>query len=161
MDRLTIPWAFYMKYEKNKKEMTIYFSNRMKQMMELSSDSMAFSEVDLKEFIHKYDQRKLEYFSNQKITGPFNTMMRFKTTHGKSYFRTLAICQVDRHGFHCITIDDIFFHKTKESLLSTKTDIKQLRIDIEEVEKIMEVESDFQIGIFRSHLATILSRMSN
>ncbi len=85
MDALTIPWAFYMKYEKNKKEMTIFFSNRMKQMMELSLDSMSFSEDDLKEFIHKYDQRKLDYFSNQKINGPFNIvwhieMLLFKNT---------------------------------------------------------------------------------
>lgn len=160
MDALTIPWAFYMKYEKNKKEMTIFFSNRMKQMMELSLDSMSFSEDDLKEFIHKYDQRKLDYFSNQKINGPFNTTMRFKTTHGKSYLRTLAICQIDHHGFHCLTIEDGFLHKMNQSLLTAKTDIKQLKIEIEEVDKIIEVESDFQLNKFKSHLASIFDRMT-
>ena len=160
MDALTIPWAFYMKYEKTKKEMTIFFSNRMKQMMELSLDSMSFSEEDLKEFIHKYDQRKLDYFSNQKINGPFNTTMRFKTTHGKSYLRTLAICQIDHHGFHCITIDDGYLHKMNQSLLSTKTDIKQLKIEIEELDKIIEVESDFQLNKFKSHLTSIFDRMT-
>ena len=77
MEELTIPWAFYMKYEKTKKEMTIFFSNRMKQMLELSLDSMTLTENELKEFVHKYDQRKLDYFSNQKMTGPFNRTMRF------------------------------------------------------------------------------------
>ena len=160
MDSLTIPWAFYMKYEKTKKEMTIFFSNRMKQMMELSLDSMSFSEDDLKEFIHKYDQRKLDYFSNQKITGPFNTAMRFKTLHGKSYLRTLAICQLDHNGFHCLTIEDVFLHKMNQSLISTKTDIKQLKIEIEDVDKIIEVESDFQLSKFKSHLSSILSRQT-
>ncbi|MDO9628778.1 MAG: hypothetical protein Q7I99_02655 [Acholeplasmataceae bacterium] len=161
MDALTIPWAFYMKYEKSKKQMTIFFSKRMKQLMELSLDSMILSEDDLKEFVHKYDQRKLDYFSNQKITGPFNTMMRFKTTHGKSYLRTLAICQIDQHGFHCITIEDMFLHKMNQLLASTKMDIKQVKIEIEELDKIIEVESEFQINKFKSHLTTILNKASN
>lgn len=160
MDALTIPWSFYMKYEKNKKEMTIFFSNRMKQLLELSLDSMSLSENELKEFIHKYDQRKLDYFSNQKINGPFNTSMRFKTTHGKSYLRTIAICQNDHHGFHCIMIDDGFLHKANQSLLTTKTDVKQIRIEIEELDKIIEVESDFQVNKFKSHLTSVFSKMT-
>ena len=157
---MTIPWAFYIKYEKTKKEMTIFFSNRMKQLMELSLDSMTLSENELKEFVHKYDQRKLAYFSNQTITGPFNTTMRFKTTHGKSYLRTLAICQIDHLGFHCITIDDQFVHKMNQSLLLAKTDIKQLKIDLEETERIISVESDFQLSKFKSHLSTIFGKMT-
>jgi hypothetical protein len=160
MEDLTIPWAFYMKYEKTKKEMTIFFSNRMKQLMELSLDSMTLSEHELKEFVHKYDQRKLEYFSNQKITGPFNTTMRFKTTHGKSYLRTLAVCQIDHHGFHCLTIDNLFLHKMNQSLISSKTDLKQIKIDLEETERIILVESDFQLSKFKSHLTTIFGKMT-
>jgi len=160
MEELTVPWAFYLKYEKTNKEMTIFFSNRMKQLMELSTDSMTLSENELKEFVHKYDQRKLDYFSNQKLTGPFNTTMRFKTTHGKSYLRTLAICQINPHGFDCITIDDLFLHKMNQSLLTTKVDLKQVKINLEETDRIISAESNFQLTKFKSQLSTIFGKMT-
>ncbi|MCR3906426.1 MAG: hypothetical protein NUK62_05330 [Tenericutes bacterium] len=161
MDAYSLPWAFYMKYNNRSKEMTLYLSKRFKEKSELSLTQMTLHKNDIEEFIHRYDYRKLSYFSVLKLNEPFDTVMRFKMSHGKSYLKTYAICQTEQSGFHCIHIEEKYLFKIHKNIRSSELFASNLNIDIEDLEIINEFESAQNLVKIKGHLHQLILRMSN
>jgi len=62
-----IPWAFYMKYNLRQKTMTIHLSKTMMAKLELLTEMLHLDDHEIKEFIHRYDFRKLDYFCTHPL----------------------------------------------------------------------------------------------
>ncbi|MDI6453170.1 hypothetical protein [Peloplasma aerotolerans] len=161
MDAYSLPWAFYMKYNNRLKEMTLYLSKGFKEKTELSLSQMTLNKSDIEEFIHRYDYRKLSYFSGIQLNGTFDTILRFKMSHGKSYLKTYAVCQTDQTGFRCIHIEEKYIFKIHKNVRSSELFASRLNIDIEDFESISEFESTQNLMKIKGHLHNIILRMSN
>ncbi len=152
-----IPWAFYMKYNLRQKTMTIHLSKDMMTKCELPLEMLNLDDTEIKEFIHRYDYRKLDYFSTHPIQGIFDTTFSLKTTHGKNYLKTKAICQKTTYGISCLLIEDIHIHKMKVSFKQlSKTE--QLQIVFSETEQIELLETNTQWIKIRNHVSQIITR---
>jgi len=155
-----MPWAFYMKYNRKHKSLTLDLSKHMSHKLHMPMGEMTLNHQEIKHFIHKYDYRKLDYFSIMPIEGPFDTTLRFKDLDQKTYMRTHAVCQKDPSGFHCILFDDKDVHDMTLFYKQIK-DIEPIQIELAEGELQRTFESKQQIKIFQDHLAHIAKRDAN
>lgn len=119
MQRYELHWLFHLTYNKKTKEAIFKPSNYFKEIDSLVSESFVMDDQLIKHYIHKYDYRKLEYFSNMQMKGNFDTLLRFKTQDGKQYYRTQAVCHTTKDGFECLHFKEIEVFKLTRDIMKT------------------------------------------
>jgi hypothetical protein len=121
-----VPWLLYSKYDNQQKKMIIHMSNHMKSKINSETDTLFLNFDEIIDFIHKYDYRKLNYFSSHPTHSTFDTLIRFKFDNLKQPIKTHAVCQNTPHGFECIHVEEIDVIKTKRFLKNEQfNDLKQ------------------------------------
>lgn len=111
MQTFDIPWISYFIYDHTKDCLMIYLSDREKEKTPLLHDPITIEGDKIKEFIHKYDYRKLMYFSQHPLIQPFDTLLRMRWHTDMSFIRTQAICQSNPKGFNCVLVEDRVLHQ--------------------------------------------------
>ncbi len=119
MSSLSVPWLSYITYDHVKDRLLIYRSDQTKHD-EKRDDPIVIDGEMIRDIIHKYDYRKLIYFSQNPLVQPFDTMLRFRWNAHSPYLRTQAICQSHTQGFHCVLIEDKMIHMLYPSWLHEK-----------------------------------------
>lgn len=153
-----VPWILHMKYDRKKQEMTVIFSERYVKILQLESNMLTLNDEQIKEFIHKYDYRKLIYFTTETVSSPFDTLIRFKKPNEKSYIRTNAVCHIDRKNLLCVHFEekDIFNlqHKMSEQHLMPMN----IQVAIDQLDDIERIETNYQVSKFVKQLNSLISR---
>jgi hypothetical protein len=147
-----------MVFEYEKNTLSIYFSSELKLKYPDLKDHMLVQGEDIRNYIHRYDYRKLLFFSENPLIQPFDTFLRVKIIPELGYIKTQAVCKSHHLGFHCILIEDKYYHKLKPlwKLEDTKhTLITFLDESLEHYEKTSEINE------FKSHLTKMLSKELN
>jgi len=153
MQPFVVPWSFFMTYDYEQNELKIYPSEEFKRKMKLESDTFLVQGDEIRELIHKYDYRKLIYFSQNPLVQPFDTVLRMRLSVDMSYLRTQAICQSHTKGFHCLLIEDKYLHRLRPLWHLERHEIKQIALldpSIYSIDQAAEVE------LFKAHLLKIL-----
>jgi len=101
-----LSWIFYFQYNQKNASAKAFFSKTYEKRFSLDKQLFLYDDDELKSFIHKYDYRKLSYFSNADVKGYFDTKFRFSIHHHKGYIRTQAICQTTKEGFSCLLFNE-------------------------------------------------------
>lgn len=150
MMQYQVPWIFHLSYNHSKREMTIMYSSKFALDNHMESTMMSLDDQQIKEFIHKYDYRKLDYFVSQVLPNPFDTLMRFTLPNQKTYIRTQAVCHVEHQHLLCV----LFEEKTIFSLqkISDSQAIIDAQIELEKIESIN------QASRFLKHLNQLIHR---
>lgn len=156
-----IPWVLHMNYDRKKREMTVIFSNHYAHTMQMDSTPFILNDNQIKEFVHKYDYRKLEYFTTASIDCPFDTLMRFKKPNQKDYIRTHAVCYLEHKNLYCIHFEekDVFDFRRK----AVKQEISEIssQIMIYATEEISKIESSYRLSRFTKQLNNLIFRDNN
>jgi len=119
-----LAWAFFLTYDHRKQRLELKLSETFQEKHHMNQASLIFEHETLKACIHKYDYRKLAYFS-EGHSKTFDTQLRFKLKKDKTYLKTQAICQALPHGFECVLIEEKVLFETSKSLSkSHKEDIE-------------------------------------
>jgi hypothetical protein len=126
---LTVPWLSYMVYDYSLDRLLIYFSEDTKQKMSSVDPFMDVEGDNIKDMIHKYDYRKLIYFSKNPLVQPFDTLLRIRWHPKFPYLRTQAICQSHANGFHCVLVEDKVLHSMYHLWIKEKTPSKTLILE--------------------------------
>lgn len=146
-----------MMFDYQKNQLTIHFSEEIRRQLEIEDHTMILEGDDIREYVHKYDYRKLIYFSQNPLVQPFDTMLRFRLPRAKDYIRTQAICKSHSKGFNCLLIEDRFIHKLRS--LWILEDQKNRKITFME-EALRIFESENEITLFKTHLSYMLSKVN-
>ena len=158
MQPFIVPWSFFMMFDYDKNQLVIYFSDEIKRHLQAENNQIVLIGDDIREYIHKYDYRKLIYFSQNPLVQPFDTILRLRIPSTKPYLRTQAICQSHVHGFNCILIEDKYLHKLKPLFLLE--DEKNRTISFLDT-MIYQLGQEKEINLFKSHLVKLLSKTAN
>lgn len=155
MQPFVVPWSFFMTFDYEKNQLVIHFSEEIRRQHQIDSESITLFGDDIRDYIHKYDYRKLIYFSQNPLVQPFDTILRFQLPQIKGHIRTQAICKSHVKGFNCLMIEDRFFHKLKPLWqLEDQKNRKILFMD----EMLHSLENDTELNLFRTHLSYMLSK---
>lgn len=101
-----LPWLFYFSYNNQNESVNIrYSSTYLEKHQDLPEHEYKTLE-EITSWIHKYDLRKLSYFSNQEQLEFFDTVFRFNIKHKKKYLRAQSICKKTEEGFSCLAFDE-------------------------------------------------------
>ncbi len=119
MKTLNVTWDFYLIYNHHKGELFLFPSHACQSNHDAPSE-IILNTAKMKLWIHKYDYRKFQYFAEQSLKQPFDTMLRLKCEKAKDYMRTQAICQSTPDGFHCVLIDDRRYHELSKKMIQDK-----------------------------------------
>jgi hypothetical protein len=101
-----LSWIFYFQFNQKEASAKAFFSKNYQEKFTLSEQLYIFDQDKLKDFIHKYDYRKLSYFSSNQVKGYFDTLLRFKIEGQKGYLRTQSICHTTNQGFTCMVFQE-------------------------------------------------------
>ncbi|MDX9690932.1 MAG: hypothetical protein RBT45_00655 [Acholeplasmataceae bacterium] len=101
-----LSWIFYFQFNQKEESAKAFFSKKYQEKYELPNQLYELDQEHLRAFVHKYDYRKLEYFSKNEVKGYFDTLLRFKISTQKGYLRTQAICHSTKEGFTCMLFHD-------------------------------------------------------
>ena len=116
MNIYQIPWLFHLIYEHDCQKMTIRLSALMQEKLNINQETLNFDCKGIISFIHKYDYRKLAYFTTHQEFNTFDTVMRFKFPNQKGYIKTQAICDVTSKGLSCVHVDEFELIKTRKKI---------------------------------------------
>lgn len=150
-----LAWAFFLKYDHQQKRLVLDLSDTFKEKHNIDLSTLMFEAENLKECIHKYDYRKLSYFSEQPLKS-FDTELRFRFHQHKPYIRTHAICQAVLHGFECVLIEEKVLFETKRSL--SKGYIEDIELDFLEKQDVKEHIAQASMRKMKDQLHTFFER---
>lgn len=156
MQSFPVPWSFFMIFEYDKNRLNIHSSDDLRLKHPQLDQQFILEGESIKDMIHRYDYRKLIFFSQNPLIQPFDTLLRVKFIEELGYMKTQAICKSHAKGFHCILIEDKYYHKLKTlwKLEDTKhTMITFLDESLESYEKISEINE------FKSHLTKMFTKV--
>ncbi|MDY0075100.1 MAG: hypothetical protein WC992_01180 [Acholeplasmataceae bacterium] len=153
MNTYTIPWAFILKYNYPKQQLKLHSSTLNQASSSVFSQEMIWKDDKIRHQVHKYDYRKLIYFSQNPLIQPFDTMLRLKDDNQKSYVRTQAICKSHPQGFHCILVDDYEIHQLKP-----KWKIQD-HVTFQD-QAIFELMDEEEVHGLKDHLAHMMDKLS-
>jgi len=136
-----LSWIFYFQYNQKNASAKAFFSKTYEKKFSLDKQLFTYDDEELKLFIHKYDYRKLAYFSNHEVKGYFDTKFRFSIEHQKGYLRTQAICQTTKEGFSCLLFNEKDLVKMqhfmgKHKVYPTSSSMSIVDLDTEKNESI-------------------------
>ena len=158
MQTFMVPWSFFMVFNYEQDQLIVHFSKDMKQKNQDLIDPLVLRGDDIRDVIHRYDYRKLMFFSQNPLVQPFDTFLRVKFIDQLGFVKTQAICKSHEGGFNCVLIEDRYFHKLKSlwKLEESKNTIITLMDDtIEKLEKTPEIHA------YKLHLAEMFSKVLN
>ena len=155
MQPFIVPWSFFMMFDYDKNQLVVYPSEEYKRKLEFQDDKYIIEGDDIKELIHKYDYRKLIYFSQNPLVQPFDTVLRMRLSVETSYLRTQAICHSHVKGFNCLLVEDKYLHKLKPLWQLESSDAKHISLLDQSIYQIDQVG---EIDLFKLHLSKVLSK---
>lgn len=157
MQPFIVPWSFFMMFDYAKNELSIYLSEEIKRNLKQENSPIVLQGDDIRNYIHKYDYRKLIYFSKNPLVQPFDTVLRLRLPLSGPYIRTQALCKSHLQGFSCVLIEDKYLHKLKPlwNLMDEKNRVITF-ID----EKIYQLKQEKEINILKKHLSDLFSKSS-
>lgn len=158
MSPFIVPWSFFLMFDYEKNQLKISFSDEIRRTIQAENHHIVLTGDSIREYIHKYDYRKLIYFSQNPLVQPFDTVLRLRIPLTKPYIRTQAICKSHQQGFNCILIEDKYLHKLKP-LWQLEDERNRVISFLDEM--IFELSPEKEIGLFKSHLAQLLSKVLN
>lgn len=106
MQSYEINWAFLLDYDKNSGNLYVKFSNQFMEDNQLKDTNLSLLSHEICTFLHRYDCRKLSYFSQTDLEETFDTLMRFTIKKSKYPLRTIAICKLNDHGMSCVNFEE-------------------------------------------------------
>ncbi len=154
MQTLNVSWDFYLVYNHHKGELFLHPSHACQTNHDAPNEIILNSE-QMRLWIHKYDYRKFQYFSEQSLKQPFDTMIRLRCEKTNDYIRTQAICQSTSDGFHCVLIDDRRYHELSKKMIEHK--VKESNL-IWLDEQLSFYESSKSIRNIKQHLTRMIFR---
>lgn len=155
MQPFVVPWSFFMMFDYAKNELSIHLSEEINRNLKQENSPIVLQGDDIRNYIHKYDYRKLIYFSQNPLVQPFDTVLRLRMLESSPYIRTQAICKSHPQGFSCILIEDKYLHKLKP--LWQLTDEKSRMITFVD-DKIYQLRQEKEISVIKNHLSDLLSK---
>lgn len=158
MQTFAIPWSYFMVFEYEKNTLSIYFSNELRQKYPNHEDHIIIHGDEIRNYIHRYDYRKLLFFSENPLIQPFDTFLRVKIIPTLGYVKTQAICKSHHKGFHCVLIEDKYYHTLKPLW---QVEDQQHTIITFLDESLEHYEKSSEISAFKSHLLKMLSKELN
>ncbi len=158
MGHYQLPWLLYLKYDHHEQRMTIHLSDHMKNKVDAEDAIINFQLDEIAECIHKYDYRKLKFFSEEMPSdSTFDTLIRFKFNELKQPIKTHAICQKTSKGFECIHVAEMDLLKTKNILRFEKFDDLKKKICWNEEDNLKMLITK-NMAKYRSHLYEVIQR---
>lgn len=158
MQTFAVPWSYFMVFEHETSTLVIHFSHEIKMKYPHLNDTMTIQGDAIKNYVHRYDYRKLLFFSQNPLIQPFDTFLRVKIIPEIGYVRTQAVCKSHHKGFHCVLIEDKYYHKLKPLWKLENTE----HIIITFLDESLEhYEKSTEISAFKSHLTKMLSKELN
>lgn len=158
MQPFVIPWSFFMMFNYDNNQLVIHFSDEIKRTLNAENNQITLNGDDIRDCIHKYDYRKLIYFSQNPLVQPFDTVLRLRIPITLPYIRTQAICKSHPQGFNCLLIEDKYLHKLKPLWLLA--DDKNKSVSFLD-SRISSISLEKEVNVFKSHLASLLSKVLN
>ncbi|MFH0767141.1 MAG: hypothetical protein ABII85_03830 [Bacillota bacterium] len=158
MQSFILNWAFLLIYDKNDIAMNIKFSNQFIEDYQLSYRELMLVEKEIASYLHRYDYKKLEYFSNIETPLVFDTLMRFKFKKCKHSLRTIAICSVQENGLSCINFLESKVMNVRR-LIRKNLSINSIKlINIENESELKDIDQTFLTDLY-AHLEHIMERV--
>jgi hypothetical protein len=158
MDHYEIPWSFYFKFNHNKQIMHVYLSNLFKLKEAIPNNYYVLTYEDVERFLHKYDLRKLNYFFDKKILTTFDMVLKVKDfTRKKGYINLHALCYIEDHTMHCVSIDVMEVIKIKKMLDKHILD-NDVHLDIRNSEYSFKEIKTKKIEALEEHLHELIQR---
>lgn len=159
MTSFIIPWAFVMSYHHHQQTMTIQCSKTLKHALELKHDNFQLKHQDILEFVHKYDLRKLDYFTKVDLQETFDTLIRFRFSPIGLYMRTIAVCQRNANGFSCIHVMEEDMLKVRHRVASLTIHQTSVKLEILDGDWIQSMHLSQQLPQIKHHFKEIIHRL--
>jgi hypothetical protein len=153
-----MPWAFMMTYDHQHQHMNIQCSEAFSDLLELNDTHIHMNQEDIATHVHKYDHRKLSYFTTADLHSTFDTLLRIRLTPDGPYFRTIAVCNQTNLGFSCMHMlekDVLLLRKTAQL---TYDEIHHIKLEMMDGEWIKTMHLTQQIPKFKEHLPQLINR---
>ncbi len=158
MITFSMPWAFMMNYDHHNQKMHIQCSEAFSDLIEVDVLHYQFNHEEIMNNVHKYDHRKLGYFTFTEMNSTFDTLLRIRLTDNGPYYRTIAVCSKTNSGFSCMHMlekDVLLLRKTAQL---TAEDIRQINLDLLDGDWIKTMHLTHQIPKFKNHLPQLINR---
>ena len=158
MSILSMPWAFMMTYDHQHQKMHIHCSEAFSDLLELNATHLELNHEEILSNVHKYDHRKLGYFTTTELHSTFDTLLRIRFLPDGPYFRTIAVCSQTSSGFSCIHMlekDVLLLRKTAQLSFDY---IHQIKLEMLDGEWINTMHLTQQIPKLKEHLPQLINR---
>lgn len=111
-----IKWSLIFCYNKKEQQVSLVFSRFFIEQNELEIKDITIRDKNLEDLVHKYDYRKLGYFTKDKKIKVFDTLIRLKIPSLNKVLRTKAICRGDSKGFECVNFEEVELVKLRKTV---------------------------------------------
>lgn len=111
----TLSWLFYFDYHTKKRLSHIQFSSYAVKRFSLKQQILDADDDTLRQLVHRYDYRKIEYFA-EELLETFDTTIRFLVPNSKKMVRLKAVCKSHKDGFSCLMYDEYDLFKLQQKM---------------------------------------------
>lgn len=158
LNALLMPWAFMMTYDHHQQTMHIQCSQTFLDVYELNNEHLRLNHDEIISHVHKYDQRKLSYFTSIVINSTFDTLLRIRLTNDGQYLRTIAVCNQTDTGFSCLHILEKEVLWIKKTAQYSPTFAQYVKLEMIDGDWIQSMHLTQHITQFRAYIPQLISR---
>lgn len=157
MSQLNMTWILSSSYDKKSETMAIEGLEEVMESLGFNEKKIVLHADDIMRVIHRYDLRKISYFSNEEIRYTFDTVIRFKKPSG-SLIRTVAVCSQNEEGFACIHMFESDVIRMKRSYAFYPMISEEIGWEKKDADWVHAVIRNQEMPEFKQHLMQMMKR---
>ena len=159
MESYQVPWSFYFQFNQVNQMLHIYLSTEFKKKELIPNNYYVLSYEDVKNFLHKHDLRKLNYFFDVEHYGMFDMILKIKDfTRKKGYIKLHTLCYIETDVMKCVSIDFMEIIKIKK-MLDRHTLKIDARLEIKDSNNIFIKFDNIKKIELEKHLHQLINRI--